>query len=93
MNATIAISIIALCCAECSGADESESKANLLPALRPYVKEVVGELDKVSAERKVVLNEIVASIIRTPRREYGPTAMAPNNVSPATAIPSNRMML
>ena len=38
-------------------------------------------------------NEIVASIIRMPRREYGPTAMAPNNVSPATAIPSNRMML
>ena len=62
MNAIFAISIIALCCAECSGADESEPKANLLPALRPYVKEVAGELDKVPAERKVVLNEIVASI-------------------------------
>jgi hypothetical protein len=62
MNAIITVSIIALCCAECSGTDEFESKANLLPALRPYVKDVVGELDKVSAERKVVLNEIVASI-------------------------------
>src|SRR5690349_10694865 len=62
MNSIIAISIIALCCVECSGADESESKANLLPALRPYVKEVAGELDRVSAERKVELNEIVASI-------------------------------
>jgi len=63
MKAIITFGIVALCCAECSGADEFESKASLLPALRPYVKEVVSELDKVSAERKVVLNEIVASII------------------------------
>ena len=62
MISIVTISLIALCCVECSGSDEFESKANLLPALRPYVKEVAGELDKVSAERKLVLNEIVASI-------------------------------
>src|SRR5580765_2672743 len=62
MNAITAVSIMALCCAECSGADEFQSNANLLPALQLYVREVVSELDKVSAERKVVLNAIVASI-------------------------------
>jgi len=62
MKAIITIGIIALGCAGCSGIRQSRSHAHLLPALRPYVKEVVKELDSVSEERKVVLNEIVTSI-------------------------------
>lgn len=61
MKAIITIGIITLCCAGCSGPRQSRANANLLPALRPYVQEVAHELDKVSGERKLVLNEIVAS--------------------------------
>ena len=62
MNAIIAVSIVALGCVECSGAAEFRSTANLLPGLRPYVTEVANELDKVPVDRKVVLNQIAASI-------------------------------
>ena len=58
----IVVSIIALCCAGCLSTREAPSNARLLPALRPYVNEVANELDKVSAERKVVLDEIAAEI-------------------------------
>src|ERR1051325_2664349 len=58
----IVVSIIALCCAGCLSTREAHSNARLLPALRPYVNEVANELDKVSAERKVVLDEIAAEI-------------------------------
>ena len=62
MKALITIGIIALYCAGCSSTRQSRSNANLLPPLRPYVNQVAKELEMVSAERKVVLNEIVASI-------------------------------
>ena len=62
MNAIIAISIIALCCAGCSSIRPSRSNANLLPPLRPYVNEVANELELLSAERRVVLGEIAAII-------------------------------
>ncbi len=62
MKALITIGIIALYCAGCSSTRQSRSNANLLPPLRPYVNEVANELETVSAERKVVLNEIVAGI-------------------------------
>src|SRR2546423_10463042 len=53
---------IALCCAGCSTTQQSGSNANLLPALRPYVKEVVAELGTIGAERKAVLGEIANNI-------------------------------
>jgi len=62
MKALITIGIIALYCAACSSTRQSGSNANLLSPLRPYVNEVANELEMVAAERKVVLNEIVASI-------------------------------
>jgi protein-tyrosine-phosphatase len=62
MKSTLVVGIIALCCAGCSSVHQAKTNAGLLPPLRPYVNEVAGELDSVSAERKVVLNEIVTSI-------------------------------
>jgi len=63
MKAIIIIGIIALCCAGCSTARQSQSDAKLLPSLRPYAKEVANELGMVSAERRVVLDEIAANIV------------------------------
>ena len=57
------IGFIALCCVGCSTTGPSQSSASLLPALRPYVQAVAHELDMVPAERRVVLDEISASII------------------------------
>jgi len=63
LKANIIIGIIALCCAGCSTTRQSQSNANLLPPLRPYVKEVANELGMVSAERRVVLDEIAANMV------------------------------
>jgi arsenate reductase (thioredoxin) len=63
MKAIVTICLIALCCVGCSSTRLAPPNANLLPALRPYVNEVARELHQVSAERKIVLNEIVASIV------------------------------
>lgn len=63
MKTIIAVSIIAFCCVGCSSTRPSRSNANLLPPLRPYVNEVASELDQVSAERKIVLAEIAASMV------------------------------
>jgi arsenate reductase (thioredoxin) len=62
MKLIIALGIVALCVAGCSTAPRTEPNANLLPALGPYVDEVASELDAISAERKVVLDEIAATI-------------------------------
>jgi len=63
MKAIITIGIVALCCAGCTSTRQSQSNANLLPALRPYVNEVAGELGLVSAERKIVLSEVAADMV------------------------------
>jgi hypothetical protein len=62
MKAIIIIGILFLCCAGCSSPRQSPSNANLLPALRPYVKEVLTELGMVSAERRVVLDAIATNL-------------------------------
>jgi arsenate reductase (thioredoxin) len=54
----LVIFAIALCCAGCATTRAPHSKAELLPALQPYVNEVARELDQVSAERKEVLAQI-----------------------------------
>jgi len=41
---------------------QSRSHASILLPLRPYVKEVVNELDRMSGDRKVVVGEIAAHI-------------------------------
>jgi protein-tyrosine-phosphatase len=56
------ICIIALCCAGCSTLHHSPANTKLLPALRPYVNEVANELDKVPAERKVLLEKIATNV-------------------------------
>jgi hypothetical protein len=55
--------IISASCVSCSTSKPSGSYANLLPALRPYVKEIAGELSLVSAERRVVLGTISSNIV------------------------------
>jgi arsenate reductase len=62
MKAIITFGIAALCCAGCSTPHRSQLNANLLPALGTYVKEVTNELGMISAERRVVLEEIAKSI-------------------------------
>jgi len=63
MKAIFTIGIIALCCAGCSTARQSPSNANLLPALRPYVKEVASELGMISAERRILLGAIASNVV------------------------------
>lgn len=53
---------IALCCTAWAASRESRQDANLLPALRPYVNEVVSELGTVSKERKEVLDAIAIDV-------------------------------
>jgi len=62
MKTIIVLGFMALCCAGCSTTRQSKSDLGLLPSLRPYVNNVAHELDLVPAERKAVLNEIVASV-------------------------------
>lgn len=62
MKTIVALCCLALCCAGCCCTRASRSHARLLPALQPYVNEVAGELDQVSAERRRVLDEIAATI-------------------------------
>jgi protein-tyrosine-phosphatase len=64
--------VLVLCCAGCSTARQSPSNANLLSALRPYVQQVVSELDVISPERKVVLDVIATNIAG--RLQSGKTA-------------------
>ncbi|WP_192812797.1 low molecular weight phosphatase family protein [Pedosphaera parvula] len=62
MKLFIAIGIIAVYFAGCSSTPQSQSNANLLPALRPYVQEVANELGMVSAERRVMLDAIATNV-------------------------------
>src|SRR6266496_4641828 len=72
MKAIMAIGVVALCCAGCASTWQSRSNVNLLPTLRPYVKEVANELGMVSEERGVALGEIAANIVA--RLEAGKAA-------------------
>ena len=58
----MALCLLAQCCSAIADAPQLQPETNLLPALRPYVKEVATELALVSAERKVVLDEIAATV-------------------------------
>src|SRR6266478_30585 len=58
MKAVIIMAMIFLGCAGCSITRQSQSNAQLLPALRPYVNEVANELGIMPAERRVVLDTI-----------------------------------
>jgi hypothetical protein len=60
-----ALAIIAASCV----ASEAPSSAHLLPALRPYVEEVVRELDRIAAERKEVLGSVAATVATQLARE------------------------
>jgi arsenate reductase (thioredoxin) len=57
----LSIGLLALCCAGCSHGI-FKPQAKLLPALSPYAQEVANELSMVSAERRVVLDQIASTI-------------------------------
>ena len=71
-TAFLVFGAIGLCCAACSTGHRPGLSSDLLPQLRPYVNEVVNELDKLPAERKAVLDEIASNILA--RLESGKTA-------------------
>lgn len=64
MKPIIAFYLVMQCCSALAGAPQAASDAHLLPTLRSYVNEVAKELDKVTPERKLVLDEIAASAAR-----------------------------
>jgi hypothetical protein len=55
--------IVALGCVSCSTSRPAGSSANLLPALKPYVNEVAGELSLVSADRREILGSVASNIV------------------------------
>ena len=63
VKAILTIFIITLSCVGCSSTRQPQPNAKLLPALRPYVKEVIDELGIVSADRRVVLDAIASDVI------------------------------
>jgi hypothetical protein len=62
MKRIASIGLIGAGCAGCSTTHQSQSNAGLLPALQPYVKQVVSELPQITAERKVILGAIATDI-------------------------------
>ena len=62
MRTIIALCLLALICSVVADEPRLQGDTKLLPALQPYVKEVAAELALVPAERKVVLDEIAATI-------------------------------
>lgn len=62
MKAIISSWILALCCVGYAGTRQSQPGEHLLPALRPYVDRVANDLGVITAERKVVLDQIAAKI-------------------------------
>lgn len=63
MKAIVIVAITVALFAGCSSTHQSQSNASLLPALRPYVKKVAGEVGMVSPERRVVLDAIATNIV------------------------------
>lgn len=72
MKAAVIVGLAAVCCAACSTAHRTPSNGNLLPALRPYVKEVASEVGTISQDRKGVLNAIAEDV--TARLRAGKSA-------------------
>lgn len=63
MNARLHLTLLALLCvAGCTGFRHSALEPGLLPTLRTYTSEVASELDRVPADRRVVLGAIAADI-------------------------------
>jgi protein-tyrosine-phosphatase len=62
MKAIIAFTVVALCCVGCTGVRSGKPGAHLLPGLQPYAHEVARELDRLSPERRTVLDEIAGTI-------------------------------
>jgi protein-tyrosine-phosphatase len=63
MRTISVVSLVAICFAGCTSSRPSyQSNANLLPALRPYVKEIASEIGTIPPERKEVLDAIAGDV-------------------------------
>ena len=62
MKITLPIGFVAVCLTVCPAAVGEEEHGTLIEPLRPYVEQILAELDKVSAERRKSLDEIAAEI-------------------------------
>ncbi len=62
MKAIFSICSIALCVLACPPSLAEEEREDLIEPLRPYVQQIVAELDQVSAERKEKLDQLSAEI-------------------------------
>ena len=62
MKALVILLIVALGCAGCASTHTSAPRANVRKPLRPYVRQIASELDKVTADRQVLLSQIAATI-------------------------------
>ncbi len=62
MKAILPTGFIVLCLVRCCTAVGFKEHANLIEPLRPYVSKIVAELDKVSPERREVLDQIADQI-------------------------------
>lgn len=62
MKVFLPLALIAVCLMGRSGAVAQEEHGTLIEPLRPYVKQILGELDKVSAQRRESLDLIAAEI-------------------------------
>lgn len=72
MKTIMAGSLTALFLAGCTSFRQAQPNAHLLPALRPYVKEVAGEIGTIAAERRQVLDAIAGDV--TARLQDGKSA-------------------
>ncbi len=62
MRVTLSIGFIAVCLMGCPTAVGQEEHGTLIEPLRPYVEQILAELDKVSPQRRESLDEITAEI-------------------------------
>ncbi len=72
MKTILTLGFITLCFMGCPATVSQEEHGNLIEPLRPYVSQIVAELDKVSPERRESLDQIAAQIAT--RLEYGKPA-------------------
>jgi arsenate reductase len=63
VKAIVTIGIIALCWAGCTSTRTTPSHAKVIVPLRPYVNQIVNTLDRISKDRRVLLDEVVTQIV------------------------------
>jgi hypothetical protein len=63
MKTIVILSVMTVCVVGCSTDPQAKSDAKLLPPLRSYTHQVAGEANAISVERKIVLDQIAATMV------------------------------